>query len=128
MKKFHDFLRKGEFRLAICIGCNKKIWPPTEFCCDCFSKTSFKKIKPVGTLIESSTSHIRGKEELFGIVDMEGIKLIGSLSSDLTIGMRVRMVECGIRENGIAFYHFEPLKRLNSYTEAKTYHMSDKKK
>jgi uncharacterized OB-fold protein len=127
MKKFHDFLRKGEFRVAVCTRCSKKIWPPAEFCCFCFSKTSFKKIEGIGTLIEFTTSHIHGKEELFGIVDIEGIKLIGSLSSNLSIGMKVRMVECGIRENGSPFYHFERLKRLNSYTEAESYRVSDKK-
>jgi uncharacterized OB-fold protein len=84
-------------------------------------------MKAIGTVIELSTSHIHGKEELFGVVDIEGIKLIGSLSSNLSSGMKVRMVRCGIRENGFAFYHFERLKRLNSYTEAKSYHVSDKK-
>ena len=128
MKKFHEFLRKGEFRISICISCSKKIWPPADFCCDCFSKTSFKKVKAIGTLIECTTSQIRDKEGLFGVIDMEGIKLIGSLSSNLAIGMKVRMVECGMRENGIAFYHFERLKRLNSYTEANSNHMSDKQK
>ena len=127
MKKFHDFLRKGEFKVAVCTRCSKKVWPPTEFCCYCFSKTSFKKIEAIGTLIELSTSHIHGKDELFGVVDIEGIKLIGSLSSNLSSGMKVRMVRCGIRENGFAFYHFERLKRLNSYTEAKSYHVSHKR-
>jgi uncharacterized protein len=107
MKGFHDFLRKGEFRVAICTRCSKKIWPPTKFCCYCFSKTRFKKMKAIGTVIEYTTSHVDGKEERFGVVDIEGIKLIGSLSSSLTTGMKVRMVECGIRENGFAFYHFE---------------------
>jgi uncharacterized OB-fold protein len=127
MKKFHDFLRKGEFRVAICTRCSKKVWPPAEFCCYCFSKTHFKKIKGIGTLIEFTTSHLHGNEELFGVVDIEGIKLIGSLSSNLSTGMKVRMVECGIRENGFAFYRFESAFKKDSYTEAESYHMSDNK-
>jgi len=107
MKKFHDFLRKGEFRVAICTRCSRKIWPPTEFCCYCLSKARFKKIKGIGTLIECTTSHLHGNEELFGVIDIGGIRLIGSLSCNLSTGTKVRMVECGIRENGFAFYHFE---------------------
>jgi hypothetical protein len=48
---------------------------------------------------------------LYGVVDIQGIKLIGSLSANTantTPGTKVRMVECGIRENGCLFYHFDP--------------------
>lgn len=107
MRKFHDFIRRGEFRVAVCKRCRKKMWPPTEFCCYCFSRTNLEEIETTGRLIESTTSRIYGKEDLYGVVDMEGIKLIGSLSANVTTGMKVRMVKCGIRENGSLFYHFD---------------------
>ena len=56
--------------------------------------------------MEVTTSHICGREDLYGVVDMRGIKLLGSLSGDVTPGMKVRMVKCGIRENGCLYYHF----------------------
>ncbi len=114
MRKFHDFIRRGEFRVAVCKRCRKKMWPPTEFCCYCFCTTSLKKIETTGTLIEFTTSHIYGKEDLYGVVDMEGIKLIGSLSANVTTGMKVRMVKCGIRENGCLFYHFDACVKQSS--------------
>ncbi len=114
MRKFYDFIRRGEFRVAVCKNCRKKIWPPTEFCCDCFFATSLEKIETTGTLIECTTSHIYDSEDLYGVVDMQGIKLIGSLSGNTIPGTKVRMVECGIRESGCLFYHFDTYIRQSS--------------
>ena len=45
----------------------------------------------------------------FGIVNIGGINIIGSL--DLTIspsvGMKVKMINCGISPNGTPFYEFD---------------------
>jgi hypothetical protein len=73
------------------------------------SKTRFKKKKTTGTLIEFTSSHIEGKEGVFGLVEMAGIKLVGSFGDQqLKEGMRVRMIECGVRSDGTAFYSFAP--------------------
>jgi hypothetical protein len=50
-------------------------------------------------------------EGTFGLIEMSGIKLIGSFktSSQLTEGIRVKMTRCGIMSDGIAFYFFEPM-------------------
>lgn len=108
MRKFYDFIRRGEFRVAVCKNCSKKIWPPSDFCCDCLFATRLEKIETTGTLIECTTSHIYDNEDLYGVVDMQGIKLIGTLSANISPGMKVRMVGCGILENGSPFYHFDP--------------------
>jgi uncharacterized OB-fold protein len=107
MRKFYDFIRRGEFRVPVCKQCRKKMWPPLEYCCDCFFTTRLEKFETTGTLIEFTTSNIYGREDLYGVVDMRGIKLIGSLSGNVTPGMKVRMVKCGIRENGCLYYHFD---------------------
>jgi uncharacterized OB-fold protein len=107
MREFYDFIRRGEFRVPVCKHCRKKMWPPSGFCCDCFVTTSLEKIETTGTLMEVTTSHICGREDPYGVVDMRGIKLIGSLSGNVTPGMKVRMVKCGIRENGCPYYHFD---------------------
>lgn len=107
MRNFYKYIRRGDFRVAVCKHCHKKMWPPSEFCCFCYYKTSLKKIETTGTIVEFTTSQIHGNENLYGIVDMQGIKLIGSLPVNVTLGMKVKMVECGIRENGCLFYHFD---------------------
>ena len=62
-----------------------------------------------GTLLEFTSSHVKGKEGVFGVVEMSGIKLIGSFGSDqLKEGMKVRMTKCGVRPDGTAFYSFAP--------------------
>jgi hypothetical protein len=47
-------------------------------------------------------------EGAFGIVDLCGIRLIGSISGrPLRVGMKVKMAECGIRPDGKVYYRFK---------------------
>ncbi|MEW6604626.1 MAG: hypothetical protein AB1351_08060 [Thermoproteota archaeon] len=70
-----------------------------------------KKIKTAGTLLEFSRSHIKGKEGIFGLVEISGIRLVGSFGDhEMKEGMKVRMTRCGLKSDGIAFYFFEPAK------------------
>jgi uncharacterized OB-fold protein len=109
VQEFIEHLKKGEFRMAVCRSCGIKAWPPYRRCPHCQSKTSLKKIETTGTLIEFTNSHIKGKEGVFGLVEMSGIKLIGSFSEQqLKEGMKVRMTECGVMPDGTAFYSFAP--------------------
>ena len=109
LQEFFDYLRKGEFWIPTCISCKKKVWPPYRHCSVCLSKTKLRKIKGKGTLVEWTTSHLKNIQNKFGIVDMSGIKVLGSISGEpITRGMRVRMTKCGISDNGIPYYHFEP--------------------
>jgi hypothetical protein len=60
-------------------------------------------------LIELSRSHVRGKEEAFGLVEIAGMRLVASLGDQqLKEGMKVRMSRCGLDPDGTAFYFFEP--------------------
>jgi len=66
-----------------------------------------RKIETTGTLIEFTSSHVNGKEGVFGLVEMSGIKLVGSFAdSHLKEGMKVEMTGCGIAPDGTAFYSF----------------------
>jgi hypothetical protein len=68
-----------------------------------------KKIETSGILLEFTSSHIKGKEGTFGLVEMSGIKLVGSFgASHLKEGMKVKMSECGVRPDGTTFYSFTP--------------------
>ena len=109
MQEFFEYLRKGEFWIPICISCKKNVWPPFGHCSVCLSKTKLRKTKGKGILIEWTTSHLENVPNKFGIVDMSGIKVLGSISGEPIIrGMHVKMTKCGISDNGIPYYHFEP--------------------
>jgi uncharacterized OB-fold protein len=87
------------------------VWPPSHHCPNCLSKTSLKKIEITGILLEFTSSYVKGKEGIFGLVEMSGIKLIGSFGTQhLKEGMKVRMKGCGIMPDGTTFYSFTPAK------------------
>lgn len=111
MQEFIKHLKKGAFRMPVCASCGGKAWPPSHRCPRCLSKTSLKKVETTGTLIEFSSSHVKGKEGVFGLVEMSGIKLVGSFGDQqLKEGMKVRMTGCGVRPDGTTFYSFAPMR------------------
>jgi hypothetical protein len=70
-----------------------------------------KSVRANGTLLEFSKSHIKGKEGIFGLVEMSGIRLIGSFGDhQMREGMKVRMANCGLFPDGTPFYFFVPAK------------------
>lgn len=61
-------------------------------------------------LVEFATSHVRGHEGMFGIVQMDGFRLVGSFeSAELAQGISVRMIECGMKDDA-PYYLFAPEK------------------
>jgi hypothetical protein len=89
MQEFLDYIRKGEFRIHVCASCKKKIWPPSRYCPECLS-------------------YLKNIEGMFGIVDLSGIRLVGSIfGRPLRHGMEVTMIKCGINSDGSIFYHFK---------------------
>lgn len=84
----------------MCKKCGKKAWPPSPTCPECYSKTALKKVSSRGVLVEFAASHVRGREGIFGIVQMDGFRLVGSFeNAELAQGISVRMVECGIKDD-----------------------------
>ena len=66
-----------------------------------------QEIQTTGTLIEYSKSYLKDKEGTFGVIEMSGIRLVGSFSIDnLKEGIKVKMSSCGIRPDGSVFYDF----------------------
>ena len=108
--------------VTACVRCYKVIWPNSSFCSSCFSKTTFKKLDACGTIREVSVSLVGGRKEVYGVVEIRSIRVIGSLFADATPGGKVRMVECGINNEGCFFCRFESIisnnkrGRLNSYS------------
>ena len=49
---FESELSKGKFMIPECSVCKKIVWPPTEFCDNCFGPVSLKNGEFVGKIIE----------------------------------------------------------------------------
>lgn len=106
--EFARHLELGEFRVPVCTRCGKKAWPPSSTCPICYSTTALRKVSDRGVLVEFASSHMRGWEGLFGIVEMDGFRLVGSFqTTELAEGMKVRMVACG-KKDGAPYYLFAP--------------------
>jgi uncharacterized OB-fold protein len=98
-------LKNGEFKIPVCILCKNKIWPPSYYCPSCLSNKTIilRKVRAN----EFADSFIKDKEGVYGLVEISGIKIIGSFDfKDLKEGMKVRMSRCGINQDGTPFYVF----------------------
>jgi uncharacterized OB-fold protein len=107
VKEFLDSLRKGKFRIPICLKCDLKIWPPANICSNCYSgKIRMSKLESRGRLIEHSFSHIDSIEKL-GLVEISGIRIIGILSEgNLNPGSAVKLTKCGLDKDNSPYYEF----------------------
>ena len=108
MNEFIRHLRKGDFRVSICIRCRRKTWPPSKCCHYCLSKTKLKRMNLTGKLLEFSTSRLKSRSSAFGIIQMDGVAVLGSISEkNPYYGMLVRMTDCGVTCTGLPYYNFE---------------------
>jgi uncharacterized OB-fold protein len=109
MEQFLNNLKGSRFAIPYCIRCNSPSWPPIERCNICMSRVKLKRIKtPVGHLIEHTTAYNMSKPVIFGVIELDGIKLVGSLHSVAPyVGMGLRMINCGVSADGTPFYEFE---------------------
>jgi hypothetical protein len=49
-------------------------------------------------------------EGCYGLVEMDGIRLIGSFDTfELKDGLQVKMAGCGLKPDGTPYYFFEPV-------------------
>ena len=82
---------------------------PIDQCYFCMSRVKLRRIRsPVGSLIEYTTARNLCSPIIFGVVRINGIKLVGSLKSiSPQIGMRVKMINCGVSGEGTPFYEFQ---------------------
>ena len=54
MNKFETELKAGNFVTSECIDCNKIVWPPSDYCDNCFMEVNWRKVSSNGKLIEWS--------------------------------------------------------------------------
>jgi uncharacterized OB-fold protein len=109
MKEFLNSLKEGKFRIPVCASCSLKVWPPSNQCPRCFSETLLQEMDSVGTLVEFASSQVISREGFFGVIDIQGIRIMGALKTrNLSEGTKMKMSGCGLREDGSPFYDFEP--------------------
>ena len=98
---FEGGLKKGVFMIGECINCKKIVWPPSEFCNQCFNEIHWREGSNKGKIIEFS----KQGDNYFCVVEFENmIKVMGNLLSGIpTLDKQVKIEKCGIKENDYFF-------------------------
>lgn len=118
MRRFMNQLKNGIFVISYCTACKKKIWPPYEYCPNCYRRTSTVPAGKFGKIVEFSRSWLEEGEVIVALIDMDGILLFGSIleGSRITIGTAVELVATGASPDGKIHFSFRTLDRFDSYT------------
>jgi len=94
MTRFESELKNGKFVCSECLKCNKLVWPPSDFCSNCFGKVRWRQLSTIATLVEFS----KKDDIIFCIAEFEGtIRVMGALETDaqeLIIGKELQLVKC----------------------------------
>ncbi len=99
---FESELKKGNFIISECTHCQKIVWPPSEFCNQCFSEVSWRNALNQGKIVEFSKQN----NDYFCIVEIENVvKIMGRVSNGIpNVGQRVKIDDCGMKGEN---YYFE---------------------
>ena len=90
-------LKKGNFPISECKHCKIIVWPPSEFCNQCFNENSWRECSREGKIIEFS----KKENVYFCVVEIENsIRIMGEIVSGIpkTNGV-VKMIDCGVINN-----------------------------
>ena len=92
MNKFESELKTGNFVTSECNHCNRVVWPPSDYCDNCFQKVNWRKISKNGTIIELS----KKENDVFCISEFENkIRIMGKLDAQIDMvkpGQRVKLL------------------------------------
>ncbi len=98
---FESELSKGNFTIPECVVCKKTVWPPVEFCDNCYGNITLKKGEFEGKIIEFSEKN----EDYFCIVEFDSaVRVIAKMSKIPKIDQIVQISKCGISD-GNYFFH-----------------------
>jgi len=103
-------LQKGHFVIGKCTKCGKKVWPPMDFCDECFGEVIMEDGPQTGRITEFA----KKENEYFCIIEMtEEIRIMGKLLSGTPKNNQlVKITQCGIVENNY-FFEFSLLESAN---------------
>ena len=106
-KEFFNYLKNDIFVIPKCLNCNKFIWPPFYLCDNCHQNTTLIKGSRIGNIKEYSTSYYNNKTEIFALVEIDGIRLMGNVVGEKILkGSTVILKECGIKIDGTPYFSF----------------------
>jgi len=98
---FETELSQGKFMIPECSVCKKIVWPPTEFCNDCFGAVSLKNDDFEGKILEFSKQN----NDYFCLVEFEkNLKIMAKMTETPKIGQMVKILKCGISKGSYFFY------------------------
>jgi len=97
---FESELSKGKFTIPECTECKKIVWPPAEFCSNCFGQTRLKKGVFEGKIVEFSKQN----DTYFCLVEFENtIKIMAKMLETPKINQMVKISKCGISNDNYFF-------------------------
>ena len=107
MNKFESELKTGNFVTSECNHCNRVVWPPSDYCDNCFQKVNWRKISKNGTIIELS----KKENDVFCISEFENkIRIMGKLDAQIDMvkpGQRVKLSNCLFNGKNRFFFSLE---------------------
>ena len=107
MNKFETELKAGNFVTSECTNCNKIVWPPSDYCDNCFKDVNWRKVSKNGKIIELS----RKEDDVFCIAEFEDkIRVIGKLDAEINMvkpGQAVKLSKCLNNDKNSFFFSLE---------------------
>tara|TARA_B100000378_G_scaffold263270_1_gene246008 strand:+ start:202 stop:528 length:327 start_codon:yes stop_codon:yes gene_type:complete len=104
MNEFTAELKKGNFIISECQNCAKIVWPPSDYCNNCFNGVTWRKVSLYGKLIEWS----KKGNDIFCISEFENtIRIIGKLDIEnktLRSGKLVKLAKCSLDDKHKFFF------------------------
>jgi uncharacterized OB-fold protein len=96
MNKFESEIKVGNFVTSECTYCKKIVWPPSDYCDNCFMEVNWRKVSPNGKLIEWSKKN----NDIFCIAEFENtIRVMGKLDTKnvmLKSGQLLKFIKCSL--------------------------------
>ena len=83
-------LNESYLIITECKKCDKLIWPRCNFCDSCLTKTSARKIKDIGKIVEFSQKD----KIIFCVGEFEQIRIVGTLyanSNDVFPNSKIKL-------------------------------------
>ena len=107
MNKFEAEFKVGNFGTCECSYCKKIVWPPSDYCDNCFKEVNWRKVSKNGTIIELS----KKENDVFCITEFENkIRVIGKLNAEIHMakpGQTVKLTKCLLNDKNSFFFRLE---------------------
>lgn len=97
---FEESLSRGEFLIPKCMECKKIVWPPSDYCDQCFGNIELKKQDFEARIVEFSKKN----DDYFCLVEIDNsFRIVAKTNQTPTIGKVVAIDKCGIKDGDYFF-------------------------